>query len=125
MTDHVRVVPGPADETAVVRWIFQEFLKGTYEWAIARELNRNGTPTNTGRPWNGPMIGRMLRNECYIGNLIYNRRSGTLREKRSKTPRPYGSGARDVSSQSLLMPSICGPRRSSGSAAYHCPMKRH
>jgi len=88
MTDHVRVVPGPADETAVVRWIFQEFLKGTYEWAIARELNRNGTPTNTGRPWNGPMIGRMLRNECYIGNLIYNRRSGKLREKRVKNPAP-------------------------------------
>ena len=88
MTDHVRVVPGPADETAVVRWIFQEFLKGTYEWAIARELNRNGTPTNTGRPWNGPMIGRMLRNECYIGNLIYNRRSGKLREKRVKNPPP-------------------------------------
>jgi DNA invertase Pin-like site-specific DNA recombinase len=86
MTDHVRVAPGPADEVTIVRWIFQEFLEGKYEWAIARELNRRGTSTNTGRPWNGPMIGRMLRNECYIGNLIYNRRSGKLREKRIHNP---------------------------------------
>jgi Recombinase len=32
------------------------------------------------------MIGRMLRNECYIGNLIYNRRSGKPREKSIYNP---------------------------------------
>ena len=86
MTDHVRVVPGPANEVAIVRWIFKQFLQGECGRAIAHELNQKGTPTNTSRPWNGPMITRMLRNECYIGNLIYNRRSTRLREKRIYNP---------------------------------------
>jgi DNA invertase Pin-like site-specific DNA recombinase len=86
MTDHVRVVAGPANEVAVVKWVFEEFLKGRFEWDIARELDRSRTATNTGRPWNGPLIGRMLRNECYVGDLIYNRYSKKLGEKRNCNP---------------------------------------
>jgi DNA invertase Pin-like site-specific DNA recombinase len=86
ITDHVRVSPGTADEVAVVRWIFAQFLRQKSETAIARELNRKGTPTNTGRPWNRALIGRILRNENYIGNLLYNRSSRKLGEKRTFNP---------------------------------------
>jgi DNA invertase Pin-like site-specific DNA recombinase len=86
ITDHVRVSPGTADEIAVVRWIFAQFLKKKSETAIARELNRRGTPTNTGRQWNRALIGRILRNESYIGNLLYNRRSSKLGEKKTLNP---------------------------------------
>ena len=86
VTDHVRLVPGTTDETAIVRWVFEQFLRKKSETAIARELNRMAVPTNTGRPWNRFTIGRLLRNENYIGNLIYNRRSAKLREKRSCNP---------------------------------------
>jgi hypothetical protein len=85
-TDRVRLVPGASEEITVVRWIFERFLQRHSQLAIAKELNQNATPTNTGRPWNPYLIGRILRNESYIGNLVYNRNSFKLQEK--KTPNP-------------------------------------
>jgi DNA invertase Pin-like site-specific DNA recombinase len=81
LTDHVRLHPGTADEVAIVRWIFQEFLDGKSETAIVCQLNRKAIPSSTGQPWNRALIGRLLRNENYIGNLVFNRRSNKLREK--------------------------------------------
>jgi DNA invertase Pin-like site-specific DNA recombinase len=78
-TDHVRLQPGAANEVAVVQWIFYRFLKVKSEKAIARELNRQGIPTSNGGRWRGPFVTRILRNENYVGNLIYNRRSRKLR----------------------------------------------
>jgi DNA invertase Pin-like site-specific DNA recombinase len=86
VTDHVRLLPGTADEAAIVRWIFEQFLRQKSETALARELNRMAVPTSTGRPWNRALIGRLLRNENYIGNLLYNRRSFKLRERRKYNP---------------------------------------
>jgi DNA invertase Pin-like site-specific DNA recombinase len=86
MTDHVRISPGPAEEVAVVKWIFEQFVKKKSELAIARELNRRGVQNNTGPPWERGQIARILRNENYIGNLIYNQTSIKLREKRKVNP---------------------------------------
>jgi DNA invertase Pin-like site-specific DNA recombinase len=85
-TEHVRLRPGPAEEVAVVKWIFQEFLRGTTERRIARELNARGVPTNHGRRWNRAYITALLRNEAYIGNLFYNRTSQKLGGKRTHNP---------------------------------------
>ena len=78
-TDHVRLQPGAANEVAVVQWIFHRFLKVKSEKAVARELNRKGIPASNGGRWRGPFVTRILRNENYVGNLIYNRRSRKLR----------------------------------------------
>lgn len=86
LTDHVRLKHGTADEVQVVRWIFEQFLEMKSETAIARELNRRSIPTNSKAPWNRALIGRILRNENYIGNLIYNRQSSKLREKMVNNP---------------------------------------
>ncbi len=86
LTDHVRVRPGPPEEVAVVRWIFQEFNRRKSETAIARELNRRAIPTHTGSPWNRPLIGRILRDEHYVGNLVFNKRSNKLREAQVYNP---------------------------------------
>ncbi len=85
-TDHVRLVPGACEEVMVVKWIFERFLQRQSEAAIAQELNKNCIPTNTGRVWNPGLIGRILRNENYIGNLVYNRRSYKLKETRKYNP---------------------------------------
>ncbi|WP_312015068.1 recombinase family protein [Bradyrhizobium sp. AUGA SZCCT0160] len=71
----------------MVKWIFQQFLELKSETAIARELNLKAIPTNSKVPWNRALIGRILRNENYIGNLIYNRQSCKLREKKVNNPR--------------------------------------
>ncbi|MCP3385979.1 recombinase family protein [Bradyrhizobium sp. CCGUVB4N] len=78
-TDHIRLRPGIPEEVAVVRWIFERFLEGRSEAAIARELNRKAVPTSTGVRWKRAAVNRVLRNENYIGNLTFNRRSRKLR----------------------------------------------
>jgi DNA invertase Pin-like site-specific DNA recombinase len=77
-TDRVRMRQGTADEVAVVRRIFQQCLKKQSDEKIARELNQQGIPTGLGRPWNGRLVGRILQNENYVGNLVYNRESYKL-----------------------------------------------
>src|SRR5262245_13909006 len=86
-TDHVRVLPGTADERAIVQWIFQEYLQGKLQQDIRRELNLRGVPTKSGRPWSKQAIGVVLRNEAYIGNLVYNRVSKKLGSKPASNPR--------------------------------------
>jgi DNA invertase Pin-like site-specific DNA recombinase len=85
-TDHVRLQPGAANEVAVVNWIFRRFLDLRSEKAVARELNRHGIPSKIGGRWRGELITRILKNENYIGNLIYNRRSRKLRGAHVKNP---------------------------------------
>ncbi|MBR1133251.1 recombinase family protein [Bradyrhizobium iriomotense] len=85
-TDRVKLVPGPRDKVEVVRWIFDEYLRGKPQEAIARELNSRGIVTNKGGAWCQGSIGKLLRQEVYIGNLIYNRQSEKLGAKRTKNP---------------------------------------
>jgi Recombinase len=86
MTDHVRLRPGTTDEVAVIRWIFQEFLERRSETSIARDLNRKGIRSTTTKDWDRSAIGRILRNANYIGNIVYNRQSLRLGEKRTNNP---------------------------------------
>jgi DNA invertase Pin-like site-specific DNA recombinase len=85
-TEHIRIQPGPAVEVAIVKWIFEEFVRGTTEKRIARELNLRGVPTNHGRPWRRSFITALLRNEVYIGNIIYNRVGQKLGSKKTANP---------------------------------------
>lgn len=81
-TDRVVLRAGSPDEIAIVRWIFKSFVGGKGETAIARELNARGIVNHLGVPWNIQMIGRILRNENYIGNAVYYRTSSYLRQRR-------------------------------------------
>jgi DNA invertase Pin-like site-specific DNA recombinase len=86
-TDRVRLALGPPDEAAVVRWIFQACVIGKKsDAAIARELNQSEIPNQYGRPWTGGMIATILRNENYVGNIVYNRSTCRLGQKRVKNP---------------------------------------
>lgn len=87
ITDRVIVRPGTADQIAVIRWIFEEFLQGKSQNVIVRELNLRGVLTNRGRPWSGRVIGALLRNEAYMGNLVWNRVCQKLGEKKTNNPR--------------------------------------
>src|SRR5215467_3520695 len=85
-TDHVRVRPGTADERAIVKWIFEEYVQGKSQSDIRRELNLRGVPTKSGRPWREAAVRSILRNESYIGNLVYNRASRKLGSKLASNP---------------------------------------
>ncbi|NOJ43021.1 recombinase family protein [Bradyrhizobium australiense] len=87
ITDHVRVQPGPDHEKEIVKWIFQEYLRGKSQAEIGKALNLRDVPSKTGRPWTQPAIRDILRNEAYVGTLIYNRCTQKLGAKRTTNPR--------------------------------------
>ncbi|MFK4511391.1 recombinase family protein [Bradyrhizobium daqingense] len=85
-SDHVRVRPGDPKEVAVVRWIFRRFLEVKSETVVAWELNKKEVPSQSGKQWTRVMVGAILRDETYIGNLIFNRRSYKLRQTHTYNP---------------------------------------
>ncbi|MGY2906978.1 recombinase family protein [Bradyrhizobium sp. URHC0002] len=86
-TDRVRLQPGSDEETAVVRWIFHQFVVERKSYSrITRELNQ-AKVTNQGRPWTGTMIRIILMNENYIGNIVYNRTTRPIGQKLISNPK--------------------------------------
>ncbi|MBH5370522.1 recombinase family protein [Bradyrhizobium glycinis] len=86
-SDRVRLQPGSAEETAVIRIIFDQFVNGRTSYSdIRRQLNDAGIANHNGRPWTDGMIPTILANENYIGKTIYNRTSRRLGQKLVKNP---------------------------------------
>lgn len=82
-TDRVVLVPGPEDEVAVVRDIYDLFVQqNRTESEIAEHLNERGVRTDLGRHWTRATVYQVLTNEKYIGNNIFNRISFKLKRKR-------------------------------------------
>jgi DNA invertase Pin-like site-specific DNA recombinase len=86
-TDRVVLVPGPDDEVATVRSVYQMFTKdGKQERDIAEALQARGVPSESGRAWSRAMVRQILTNEKYVGNNVYNRISFKLKKKRVRNP---------------------------------------
>ncbi|WP_247973614.1 recombinase family protein [Bradyrhizobium sp. 195] len=86
-SDRVRLQPGSAEEKAVIRTIFDQFVNGRKSYSdIRRQLNDAGIANHNGRPWTDGMIPTILANENYIGKTIYNRTSRRLGQRLVKNP---------------------------------------
>jgi DNA invertase Pin-like site-specific DNA recombinase len=82
-TDRVTLVPGPAEEIAVVQEIFHAFVEDLKsETEIAEALNARGVLTDLGRAWTRGTVHQILINEKYIGNNVWNRSSFKLKKQR-------------------------------------------
>ena len=80
-TDHVILRPGPQHELEIVNRIFHQFVvEKKSQAAIMRQLNLEQVPNHRGKPWTEWMVHYLLRNENYIGNIVYNRNSYRLRQ---------------------------------------------
>jgi hypothetical protein len=64
-----------------IKTIFDLYIGGMGMKAIAHQLNRDNVPSPKSKRWSEYTVGFILKNEVYIGNVVYN--------KRSKTERPY------------------------------------
>jgi DNA invertase Pin-like site-specific DNA recombinase len=81
-SDRVILRPGPPHELALIRSVFRQFaIERKTESQIARELNQKGKVNHYGRPWTSWTIRYLLRNENYIGNNVYNRKTFRLHQK--------------------------------------------
>jgi len=86
-TDRVILVPGPDEEVANVRWMYEQFVRhGKPESWIAAQLNARGVKTDLGRDWTRETVHQVLTNEKYIGNNIYHRTSFKLKRKHVRNP---------------------------------------
>ena len=61
-------------EATIVRRIFAEFIAGSPQRVIAERLNRVGAESPRHGKWGHMTIRMMLRNEIYIGRVVFNRR---------------------------------------------------
>ncbi len=81
-TDRVVLTLGPANERKVIRRIFTDFVaKKKTRTEIAKALNADGIPNSIGREWSMQTIDNMLKDEKYIGNLVYNKTACKLHGK--------------------------------------------
>lgn len=86
-SDRVRLQHGSAEEAAVIRCIFDQFVNGRNSYSeIRRQLNDAGIANHNARPWTDGMITTILGNENYVGKTIYNRTSRRLGQKLVKNP---------------------------------------
>lgn len=81
-TDRVILVPGPPEEVAVVREVYQLFTDaGKPEREIADLLNARGLVTDLGRPWSRGTVHQLLINEKYVGDNVWARTSFKLKRQ--------------------------------------------
>ncbi|MET3970660.1 recombinase family protein [Bradyrhizobium sp. S3.9.1] len=86
-SDRVRLRQGSAEEAAVIRCIFDQFVNERQSYSeIRRALNDANIANHNGRPWTDGMIPIILGNENYIGKTVYNRTSRRLGEGLVKNP---------------------------------------
>lgn len=78
-SDRVLLLPGPEHELALVREIFRQCVtEQRTDTQIARDLNREGLTSRLGHPWTNQAVRYLLRNEIYIGTIVYNRKTSRL-----------------------------------------------
>lgn len=86
-TDRVRLVPGPAEEIALVRRIYRDYIhRRRSERQIADDLNREGLRC-FGRPWSRNLVRTILSNEKYVGNNIVGQFCQRMRTPQIVKPR--------------------------------------
>lgn len=88
--NHNHIVPDEA-AAAIVRTIFEKYAECGVKAEVARYLNQQGIPTpqvyamksgstyqwkyqEEKKLWNGSIIGRILKNELYIGNTVFHKK---------------------------------------------------
>ncbi len=59
-----------ANESAIVKEIYEQYLRGLTMIGIANQLNEEGKKTREGKPWTDAHIRRILKNITYTGNLL-------------------------------------------------------
>jgi DNA invertase Pin-like site-specific DNA recombinase len=88
ITDRVLLVPGPAEDVALIRDIFRMFVVEKRSMtAIARLLNDTGVPAASGGLWGQTVVADILQNDKYIGSNVYGKTSMRLGSVQTRLPK--------------------------------------
>ena len=81
-TDRVILVPGPPNEVANVRRMFDLFIHEDLCFNhIAKTFNAEGLLTRDDNPWSDKSVSRIIRNPVYQGDNCYNRKRESKLER--------------------------------------------
>jgi DNA invertase Pin-like site-specific DNA recombinase len=84
----VTLTPGDKKEQNVIRQIFNEFVyERKTQKEIAEMLNQKAIPSPGGRTWADGNVRAVLRNELYVGTMVYNKTASRLQSKTKKNPK--------------------------------------
>jgi DNA invertase Pin-like site-specific DNA recombinase len=84
----VTLTPGDKEEQAVIKRIFREFAYNRkIPKKIAEQLNSEHIPSRSGGQWEGSSIVSILKNELYVGTMVYNRTASRLQARTRDNPR--------------------------------------
>lgn len=89
-SDHNRIIVDE-ESAAIVHIIFEKYAEYGVKTEVARYLNRQGIPTpqiyamkngcsyqwkyhEEKKLWNGSIVGRILKNELYVGNTVFHKK---------------------------------------------------
>ncbi len=83
----VTLVEGDPAQVATIQRIFHEFVDdGHSEYKIAEGLNHDGVLSPGGRRWGAGSVLSRIRNETYLGTLLYNKTSSKLKTPTVQNP---------------------------------------
>lgn len=81
-TERTVLAPGPKNEIKIVQHIFELFAnRRKTRTEIAAELNAKGIRNARGKFWTMLTVSNVLKNEAYLGHIVFNRRSMKLGER--------------------------------------------
>jgi DNA invertase Pin-like site-specific DNA recombinase len=87
--ERVRLVPGPANEVALIQDLFTRYAAGTVSLGhLVRELKGPKYPAIPPRRWAVQSLARLLKNETYLGHVIWCRRPHDALEREATPVRP-------------------------------------
>jgi DNA invertase Pin-like site-specific DNA recombinase len=86
-TDRVALVPGRPEEVEMVRRIYRWYIEdGWGDSDIARQLRSQGGKTHMGIPWDAATVRRILTNERYCGQMLFNQTTRRMRGRVARNP---------------------------------------
>jgi site-specific DNA recombinase len=77
------------EQAKVVRWIFDEYIKGKGTLEIAFELNQKGIKAPKGRLWRRQSIKYILQNPTYTGKVVWGWRHADYKKNKQRKLRGY------------------------------------
>ncbi len=85
--EHVILIPGPQEEVAIVKRIFQEFVYERQSTkSITANLNREGIPFLRGGKWNRGTVRILLQHPHYMGMQVWGRTTELLSSPPKRLP---------------------------------------
>lgn len=93
------------DQAKIVRWIFDEYIKGRGALSIAFELTKKGVNPPRGQYWRAQAIKYMIQNQTYAGKVLWGWRHADFKKNQQRKIRGHQGIVEDSKEHKAIIPS--------------------